>query len=150
MQERLNHLACLLRGLLLFLFLLESLTSIRIEMQKKPKEGRKKGVSLLRKGERDHMNTISVGASHASVVAMSPEDASAIATGSVSGSGIGAVITGMSVRAMRTTTDLSMTESDVIEAEKKIHLTKKRLQWIQVKSGKQYIVSTVNVNAIKI
>ena len=70
--------------------------------------------------------------------------------GSVSGSGIGAVITGMSVRAMRTTTDLSMTGSDVIEAEKKIHLTKKRLQWIQVKSGKQYIVSTVSVNAIKI
>ena len=88
--------------------------------------------------ERDHMNTISMGVSRASVVAMSPENWTASANGS--SCGIGAVITDMSVHAMRTTTDQNMTRSDVIEAEKKIH----------VKSGKQYLASTVSINAIKI
>ena len=128
MQERLNHLAWLPRGLLLFLFLLQNLTPVRIEMQRKLKEGRKKGESLLRKGERDDMNTISMGVSRASVIAMSPKNVNGCVNGS--GSGIGAVITDMSVHAMRTTTDQNMTGSDVIEAEKKIHVTKKRLQRI--------------------
>ena len=75
--------------------------------------------------------------------------ASATATGSVSGSGIGAIITDMSVRVTRTTIDRNMTGSNVIEAEKKSHLTRKRLQRIQVMSGKQYLVSTVDVNTIK-
>lgn len=102
----------------------------------------------MRKGERDDMNTISMGVSRASVIAMSPENMNGCVNGS--GSGIGAVITDMSVHAMRTTTDQNMTGSDVIEAEKKIHVTKKRLQRIQVKSGKQYLASTVSINAIKI
>lgn len=70
-----------------FFFLLQSLTPTRNEMEKGnqlKEEGRKIGLSLLKKRERDHMKTISMGVSGASVMAeASPGNGTLSMTGTV-------------------------------------------------------------------